>query len=72
MKDLDKYPGICVIWAYQVTLNADSDATADINSNYIVYTGSYMNLNIDSPHKLTSLKCQIESNIYRCEFPVAT
>ena len=39
-------------------LNTDSDATADINSNYGISQYQYY-----SPHKFTSLKSQINSNI---------
>jgi hypothetical protein len=56
LKDLDKYPSMRDLGLFN--LNTDSDATADINSNYGISQSQYY-----SPHKFTSLKSQINSNI---------
>ncbi len=56
LKDFDKYPSIRDLGLFN--LNTDSDATADINSNYWISQSQYY-----SPHKFTSLKSQINSNI---------
>jgi hypothetical protein len=56
LKDLDKYPSMRDLGLFN--LNTDSDATADINSNYGISQSQYY-----SHHKFTSLKSQINSNI---------
>ncbi len=56
LKDFDKYPSMRDLGLFN--LNTDSDATADINSNYWISQSQYY-----SPHKFTSPKSQINSNI---------